>query len=262
MACTAAPDEPVSRSSASTTASGAAQFRQTKERTRFQIGSTGREVTEFGIHKWVGDNGVFGTRLATGMVLASPNADSPSRFLGPLAGGPAAHDAAVKEYFIGAGLPKDQIAAVRVMAAGLVDGDAKQPSDAHFKALYSYLDRSVDGISVVDSFAWARINEEEEVVIESVYWPAIPQAIIDSAKAFDVSLADSAWASGFHEKAPQNGKVVIRHTPGVWDGTFRAAVAYDVTWAGQILHYDITGARFKLPSEEEGAWGETPSHTK
>lgn len=221
-----------------------------------------REVTEFGIHKVVGNNGVFGTRVATGMVLASPNADSPSRFLGPLAGGAAAHDAAVKEYFIGAGLPKEQIASVRVMAGGLMDGEAKQPADAHFKALYSYLDRSVDGIPVVDSFAWARINEEEQVVTESVYWPAIPQAVIDGAKAFASSLADATWATAFHQKAPQNGKIVIRHTPGVWDGAFKAAVAYDVTWAGQVLHYDSSGARFKLPSEQEGAWGETPSHTK
>lgn len=262
--CAAEPAEPLSRSTAGSAVSGAMEFRLTKQASRFQIGSASREVTEFGMHKWVGDNGVFATRLASGMTLGSPNADSPSRYFGALAGGPDAHDKAVKDYFIAAGLPKGQISSVRVMVSGLLATKIDNPGDVQsdFSALYSYIERAVDGVPVVDSFAWASINEEEQVVTESVYWPSIPQAVIDSAKAFASSLADSTWAADFHKKAPPNGKLVIRHTPGVWDGTFKAAVAYDVRWANETLHFDATGTKFKMPNEKDGAWGETPSHSK
>ncbi|MEZ4226994.1 MAG: hypothetical protein R3B13_39000 [Polyangiaceae bacterium] len=261
ISCTDVPAEPMSRSSAQPSVSGAAEFRLAKENSRFQVGTSARELVEFGMHKWVGDNGVFATRTVTGMVLASPNGDSPSRFAGALIGGAAAHDLAVQDYFVAAGLPKEQISSVRSMTSGLLPTDSAKLGQVKpdLEALYSYIDRSVDGVPVVDSFAWARINEYEEVVTESVYWPPIPQSVVDNAKAFANSLANSTWAAAFYQRVPPHGRLVIRHTPGVWDGSFKAAVAYDVEWAGQTVHHDITGAKFQMPNEKDGAWARPPA---
>lgn len=247
--CSQPPPEPVSRSGAGTTA-GLKEYTHTLSRSRFAIGPSVAQYSEFGIDKAVGDWGVFGTNAKTGMVLALPNADAPPRARSALKGGPDVHNAAVRAYFLAAGLPADELGTISVntkMSAGGsgVDG----PSQWEFESYTSRIGRQHDGVPVADSFAWAQINDLGEVVTESVYWPHIPEGVLVEAAAFKKKLADPAFREAFLAKAPEGGTLVIHHTPGTWEGSFQAAVSYDVGSFGQTSHFDAGGAKVVLPTE-------------
>ncbi|MBX3126226.1 MAG: hypothetical protein KF718_05895 [Polyangiaceae bacterium] len=211
-------------------------------------------MTEFGIHKRVGEWGVFGTRVKTGLVLALPNGDAPTVGKGPLVGGAQAHDSFVRDYFVAGGLQVAQIAGVRTMSemakVGEVTADSDGLADAKLVGFYSVIDRIADGVPVRDSFAWAQVNEDSEVVTESAYWPELPGSVVARAKEMEAMLADPESRQLYFQKVPSHGKVVIRHTSGVWEGAFTAQASYDVEWAGRVLHYDLKGNRFSLPDEE------------
>ena len=120
VGCAEPPPEPVGNASAGTT-TGLKDYVHTMARSRFAIGPSPSHYSEFGIDKVVGDYGVFGTNAKTGMVLALPNADAPSRGRPGPKYGADAHNAAVKDYFVGAGLPAEEIGPITVnttMSAG------------------------------------------------------------------------------------------------------------------------------------------------
>ncbi|GMU39030.1 MAG: hypothetical protein AMXMBFR58_37900 [Phycisphaerae bacterium] len=250
-----------------TVSGGAAKYLHAFSHSHFAIGGTTTNKTELGRQKVVGPWGVFATHVKTGMTLALPNADAPSRKAPPYPGGSPAHDAAVKAYFLGGGLPSEQIEGVQVMTS--VTGVAP-PTDAEalpppkLEAYFSKITRQVQGIPVAESFAWARINDKGEVVMESVYWPEIPSTVVARATAFAKNIADSTWNSSFMAKLPNTpGRLTIHHTPGTWEGAFEATVAFDVPRVGgRVLHFDENGVGFELPDEKPGSWGYTPSQTK
>jgi hypothetical protein len=106
------------------------------------------------------------------------------------------------------------------------------------------------------------MNIDGTVVEEQVYWPMIPQASIDAALAFSSHLADVAWLASYETSLPPHGTgkgLVIRHSPGEWDGAFVAGAYYDVIQKGDLsmatLHADEAGAIVTLPFEKPGAWG-------
>jgi len=248
-------------------AGGAAAYNHTLEHSRFAIGSGTTVKDEFGMHKIVGDQGVFATRIS-GMVTALTNADSAARKGTPI-GDDASHNDAVRQYFVLAGLPEDQIESVQdfeVVSAPAAPGDPAPKRAVQFR--YSMIKRQVQGISVPDSFAWARMNVDGTVVEEQVYWPMVPQSVVDAATAFSSHLADKATLASFEAQLVQYDSdkgVVIRHSPGEWDRAFVVGAYYDVRQKGEfpaILHANEAGVIVTLPFERPGAWGPEASTSR
>ena len=133
---------------------------------------------------------------------------------------------------------------------------------------YSMLKRSIRGILVPDSFAWARMNVDGTVVEEQVYWPPIPQSVIDAALEFSTRLKDKMTRSAFEGQLPPHREaldVVVRHSPGEWDGPFFVNAYFDILPRQSfpaVLHVTQSGAIVKLPFEEPGAWGPEVSSTR
>jgi hypothetical protein len=119
----------------------------------------------------------------------------------------------------------------------------------------SVLSRSIHGIEVPDSFAAARFNSDDEVVFESVFWPAIPVAVVNDALALEQQLAEPVTAAAFRAKLPPDlaneaGMVAIRHTGKGYGGAFVAKASYDVLLArpmSHVRHFDATATEFELP---------------
>lgn len=265
VGCSSAPPEPSEQRSS--IASGAGSLSGYVHRfscSRFAIGAGTTSKTEFRLDKVVGTWGVFATRSDTQMVLAEPNADAPSRSAPPFPGGDQANNAAVKAYFLAAGLPGDQVLDVHAMPSMGVGGFGPDVTTGPtLEGYYSYISRQYLGIPIVDSYAWARLDEKGEVVTESVYWPEIPQGALEEAKAFAQFMGDPTWKSSFLAKLPAVGQLVIHHTSGVWTGAFQAHVSYDVSWHdGKVLHFGVNGTAFDMPEEVPGAWGTGPSTSK
>lgn len=250
VGCAEPAPEPVGNASAGTT-TGLKQYVHTIARSRFAIGPAVAQYSEYGIDKAVGDFGVFGTNAKTGMVLALPNADAPSRARPGMKGGGDAHNAAVKDYLVGAGLPAEEVGPIALHTTMTASGNGVDaPSQWQFESYTSRIARQHEGVLVADSYAWAQFNDLGDVVTESIYWPKIPESVVKDATSFKKKLADPAYKSAFFSKVPEGGSLVIRHTPGTWEGAFHATVCYDVGAFGKTTHYDADGKEFSLPTEE------------
>jgi hypothetical protein len=233
---------------------------------RFSVGAGSMEKDEFGMHKFVGAQGVFAT-LPTGKSLSLANADAIVRqHAAPLPGGATAHNQAVRDYFVGAGLPGNQIASVDIMPAmtQMFDVASQKLSPPKLEYYVSMIQRQVAGLPVADSYAWARINQDGAVVEESVYWPEIPATAVADAQAFAAKLADSTSQQAYITALPTSkpGQLIIHHTSGEWTASFVAAAVYDVpddnVDFGATVHYDSSGNKLVFPHEAKGAWGPLP----
>lgn len=250
-------------------------YQHTVNASRFVLGAATTQRSEFGMDKWIGTNGVFSTRQRSGMTLGIANADSPARKKGPLSLDAATHNAAVKAYFVQNGLPEDQVQRVveqPVMQMGGLETTSLNPSlnpslgqfDYYFTTIFR---QTTSGVAIEDSLAWARINVDGDVIMESVYWPAVDAAVVAEAEAMTKMMADSTTKLAFLAKLPAElngveGRVVIRHTSGAWDGLFAARACYDVKQKNRTLHFDSNGVLMRLPSEFEEAYGPTKSAVK
>ncbi len=247
--CSQAPDEPLSLSRSQSESSELKTYVHPFSRSRFAIGTTTTTKVVAGVDEVIGEWGVFGTNQKTGMVLALPNADSPSRLRPALPGGAEAHNKAVEDYFVGAGLPAGEIEAVNVNTKMSASGAGiDQPSQWKFESYTSKISRQYHGVPVVDSYAWAQFNDQGEVVSESVHWPEIPKSVLVSATAFKQALENAN--TDYFGKVPVGGRLVIHHTGGTWQGPFEANVSYDVAAFGVTRHYDQNGEQFALVSEQ------------
>lgn len=264
-ACSSAPQEPTSGSPqpAAPHAAAAATrpgYVHALAHSRFDVGASSAERLERGARKIVGQAGVFATR-PTGLTLGISNADAPVRRLAPFAGGAASHDAEVRAYFIGAGLPQDQILDVAPYAVvnkvARVGEDLESLHGTKLAYYFSTVSRQIDGVEIADSFAWARLAEDGSPVLESVYWPDIPADVVREAVALKAKLADETFRVAFEAKVPRPGQLVIHHTPGEWDGAFSATASYDVAEeTGKVTHFDGEGRRIELAHEAADAWGD------
>lgn len=254
-----APDEPESQPGVvgRGVVSDAPGYQHTFASSRFKPGHSLYEKQDLGFAKTVGDQGVFATFAHNGAVLATPNSGSPSLSVAAPEGGAEGHNARVVEYFVGAGLPKNQIEAVGASAEQFLSGGPDGTRAERFVAWYTVVRRHVSGIPVWDSVAWARINVDGDVVAETVYWPVISGAVLQEAEALKSALSDPAQAEALSEKLPKGatgpGKVVIRHTSFAHRGAFWARAAYDVGYKSGgfsvTRHFDSTGKEFKTPEE-------------
>lgn len=86
------------------------------------------------------------------------------------------------------------------------------------------------------SSAWARFNEEGEVIAEQVYWPELPTRVVDAALRLRQQIADAGTESAFRSRLPEglrdgSAEVVIHHT-GYPTREFDAFASVDVRFDG------------------------------
>jgi hypothetical protein len=262
-ACSAAATEPTDVSArpvehplllAVTTIPG---FNQTFSTTKFQTGNGVSTVLEpGGLTKWVGANGIF----AIDDIGAASGIMSAGVPFTPYAGGIAAHEALVKSYFLGAGLPEDQVGVMHTNVTASGDGFPGDPEIPKQFAFSSIVTRAVQGIPVDESHAWARLDVDGNVVAEGVYWPPIDASVVADALTLSTTLAAPTSAAGYLATLPLpssvsgGGTLRIHHSSQFVRGNFTSVACFDV-WnpseggGGWMRHFDKTGTEIRLPQE-------------
>jgi hypothetical protein len=251
---------------------GAAGYRHGIDHSKFSVGAGQRFVNEFGLLKVVGADGVFAVDAANGLALAIRNAHSSrTQRLAWFSQSPEQHNQLVTNYFVGAGIPKEQVAAIHATTSLATNAradqvPAPQPAIAGYQSI---LDRKVGEIPVIDSVAWARLDDQGTVLAEWVYWPAIPGRVITEASRMRQVLA-GAERQAFVARLPAGlppGTVVIRHSAATVAGRFSVVASYDVPerrsaprpgaqdqtgGRGVIImrHFGADGKEFTLPQEQ------------
>jgi hypothetical protein len=266
---------------AATSAEGT-RYEHRLEMSRFDLGA--------GVHqedgRLIGDKGVFFFDKVTGATLAVPNSPAAPKPPAPQSGTPASnesqlftyprpltenpdeHSAAVRAYLVGAGVPEAEVSGMHVtttMAGGGPIRDGVQPSRSRLLWYTTHLERSLGGIPVEGSYAFAALDSDRRVITEGVYWPAIPARIVSRARALKRKLASaneperSTFLSAVRRARPEvenaEGTVTIVHTSAGYHGEFQALALYSVvvrsTTGGkaQILRFDDAGVPVRMVDE-------------
>ena len=256
VACGNSPDEPQSRASQQALAqAGTIQgYAHALPASKFRPGPAPAQVSEFGFQKTVGAFGVFATRKS-GWAVGLPNADAPAVQRPPLVTSGEAHDKRVLSYFLAAGLPSSQVQRVNAHATVSQSGATEtlhdlQAASPTLEWYSSVISRAIQGIPVAESFAIARFNADDEVVSETVIWPAIPASVVADAVALRTRIQDQAQGAEFRGKLPpslagEQATVVIHHTPAPHDGAFVARASYDTFAASgmrRLRQFDSAGS--------------------
>jgi hypothetical protein len=129
----------------------------------------------------------------------------------------------------------------------------------------SILTRTVSGIPVIESHAWARFDGGGNVVAENVYWPAFDAGVVSDAVGLSQALSRSPQASATYlaklplpEGMASSGRVVIHHSSEFVRSSFESYACYDVLFVpsgggGYERHFDINGVELRLPQELRAA---------
>ncbi len=245
------------------TSGGASGYQHGGRGSLFVLGEHVKRVSEYGYLKEVGDEGALAIKASNGSAFCIPNANVSSLESGPYGGSPEDHDRFVRDYFIRIGVPTEQIGRVRTMTLLEVSGrsdEATKPKP-EIKAYYSVLQRAVYGISVPDSFAWARVNNAGRVVEEAVYWPALSGEVVSGARRLSEALSDPTRRSELVSRVPRgigDGEVAIRHASAWVDSRFEAFPSFDVIVRSQPVRADVGSTYEKLDRSNDRA---SPSGT-
>ena len=101
------------------------------------------------------------------------------------------------------------------------------------------LPRSVNGIPVSESEAYARFDNQDQTTSESFYWPTISADVVTAARALHDRLGDPIQLAAYKAKLPADaqgdGGVVIHHTGSSSTTPFAAAATYDVVMTVGLL---------------------------
>src|SRR4029453_7328262 len=116
------------------------------------------------------------------------------------------------------------------MAGGGPVSGGIQPSQSKLLWYTTHLERSLAGIPVEGSFAFAALDSAGDVITEGVYWPAIPADIVRKAQRLKDRLdsVDEWHAFLARVKAVQPevgeavGEVKIVNTPAGYHGRLKA----------------------------------------
>jgi hypothetical protein len=213
---------------------GLAGYQHGRERSRFSPGDNVKRVAEFGYVKEVGSRGTLAVDVVNGSVLGIPNADTLAAVNTSYGSNADEHNKFVRDYFVAAGIPAEQIAGVHVATLLAANGKVGESSPVRprVSAYYSMLERAVGDVPVVDSIAWARVDGQGNVVAEAVYWPAISADVLAQVRQFKEMLASPEQRKAFETRLPPwavgKGQLVIRHASATVDEPFEALVSYDV----------------------------------
>lgn len=257
------PREQQSLSSSEMASSSIAGYAHTFDKSKFRVGRGPSDLSNSGFLKVVGPYGVFAVDPVNHHAAGVANADSPT---GTFTRSASDHEARVLSYFATAGVPSDQVGGVHstVSAAGGGRGGDPDATRAMSIQYTSIVGRAIKGIPVAESHAWARFDDNDDVVAEDVYWPEIPTDALDEALTIADQLKDTATAAGFRAKLPAEvataeGRVLIRHSSLAEHGSFVARGCYDVLMrvggekagvrSGYTRHFGPDGTEFRLPQE-------------
>jgi hypothetical protein len=258
-----------------TAAGGAPGYQHGADRSHFSVGARGHRLVEHGYLKHVGDEGTLAIDQINGSAYGVPNANARPQSLAPFGKSAADHDAFVRDYFTKNGIPADQIGGVkgRTLLEATGRSDEKERPIPKVTGYYTVLERAVDGIPVVDSFAWARVNVEGQIVEEAVYWPAISVEVMSKVKQLldvrsDVKRRHELGARISADAS--NARLVIRHSAASSHDPFEAFACVDVmvkampaeaqavtsystatplSETSYVRHFDIEGKEVFLPQE-------------
>lgn len=247
-------------------------YRHTVAKSRFFAGESLarlKPVEQNGFVKYQGTNGVLAIDERTGLTFAvqSTSQDKASRT--PLSVdsisllNPEEHNNRVVDYFVQAGLPRDQVGQVHANTYLSASGPTSkaisiQPRVDGYASIVS---RKAGDFIVADSTAWARMDAKGRVLSEWVYWPPISSKVIDDARRLN-ELLNGSNRGEYLSKLPsvqRTGRVVIRHSSPFAGGDYAAFASYDVTERTEsvernttsvyVRHFDIDGREFRLPQE-------------
>lgn len=239
-------------------------------RSRFDVGPGARIEAEGPISRVVGDNGVFATDQVTGATLAIRNAVPAKNYPKGLTNDPTSHSAAVKSYLLAAGIPANEVSGTHVtttMAGGGPVASGVQPLQSQLLWYTTHLERSLGGVPVEGSFAYAALDTAGQPISEGVYWPAIPAATVAEAQALKAKLGSAAARSAYLAKVtaaqPDVGgegcEVKIVHTGAGYGGAFDAkAVCSGIARSAaggkpRIVRFDETGAQTAMADERHSS---------
>jgi hypothetical protein len=244
-----------------------AGYRHRPDASRFRLGEGVIGDSRAGTERLVGSEGVIAV-TRHGATLAVPNATAHALMVPALSSDPAVHNARVLRYFAEAGLPSAQVGDVHVTTVmeggGAADhpgrpGAAAMPAERRFVAYNTVIDRRVEGFRVAGSYAWARFNAEDEVVAEEVFWPELPAALLDEARAIRDKLQDPAREGAFRAALPAElhdgqAEVVIRHTPHM-QREMASLVMIEVSSREHLMqrHFALDGRELQLPRDPPAA---------
>jgi hypothetical protein len=205
-------------------------------KSRFAWGSVPVQEQDPTFMRWVGVDGVVAIN-ANGAELGILNAGAPEANLPDFSNDVAASQTHVGDYF----------ASMSVQACQTSSSDVDAGSGGRVIALA----RSIDGIPVAESNAFARFNDANQTTSEGFYWPTIPAETVDAAEALSVRDADPAGLASYQALLPAEaqgtGRVVIHHTSSSSTAAFRSAATYDVQesggslGAGPTVSFDVQG---------------------
>jgi hypothetical protein len=224
-------------------------------RSRFKFGSIPvLEVDTPNFRRWRGPLGAWALDRTNNLSMGILDADTRT---GPYDLNEVTHGQDVRDYFVAAGLPEDQIHDVRATYQVAGGGRVGQPSSVTLQSINSILTRSLEGIPVAESVAWAKMNAAGEVEMEYVFWPPIDKEIVARAVNFARKMADPVERATFLAKLPgtvyRDGGVVIHHTDPSVHAAPTAYVAYDVTLSPEghvtMRHFDDTAQEFRMLHE-------------
>jgi hypothetical protein len=262
---------------------GAPGYQHGIEHSKFSVGAGPRYVNELGFLKVVGSQGVFAVDAANGLVVAIANAGAGLEAQKPwFTQSSDRHNQLVLNYFVAAGIAKDQVSAVRATTSLASGGNDKQAHalPSMVVGYQSILDRKVGDLPVIDSVAWARLNDRGVVLAEWVYWPAISARVIAEATQMRETIANDASRGAFLARLPADlpsGSVVIRHSAATSTRPFVSFASYDVQERRPVLspdgrprptdgravviarHFGADGREFRLPQEEHGLAEDYPT---
>lgn len=215
---------------------------------KFRIGSgVGVETESSTLKRWRGSNGAFATDPTNGWSMAMPNARAAK---GPYLLDKQSHGDAVRAYFVQAGVPEDQIAGVvtsyDVRVSGTVQGPSGPPE---LESITSILQRSINGVPVRESFAWAKMTTDGQVDMEAVFWPPVDSKAVSDATALAAKVGGADARRSYLRSLPgqvyRDMGVAIHHTAATVHRPAVAYASYDVTLEkgdhARMHHFDGNG---------------------
>ncbi|KVZ43005.1 hypothetical protein [Burkholderia ubonensis] len=269
-----APTEPASKPPKVAVGPEGMGYEHTIGRSRFNVGAGARREVEGPYERVVGDKGAFLVDTVTGATLAVPTRAYPVIPKGaavidyprPLTENPEEHTALVRTYLVGAGVPAAQVSGTHVTTTMAGGGPVKrgvQPSRSRLLWYTTHLDRSVAGIPVEGSVAFAALDSDRQVITEGVYWPGIPSDVVQKAREFKQRLTSEREKTAFLARVraaradvkETQGEVKIVHTSAGYHGGFEAKAVYTVIvrspngGKAQIVRFDETGAVVVMADE-------------
>jgi len=216
-----------------------AKYEHRMEKSYFKVGAGERHEVEGPYQRLVGDNGAFMVDTVTGATLAVRSAQQSGVLPQPLTQNPTEHSNIVRDYLLGAGVPADEVSGTHVtttMAGNGSTAGGVQASQSRLLWYTTHLERSLGGIPVEGSFAFAALDSASQVITEGVYWPAIPAGVVSKAQELRQKLASPSGRAEFlsntvkarPDTSDATGEVKIVHTSAGHHGAFEARAVYSV----------------------------------